>query len=212
VSWLQDVLPLKRGQFRELLEEFRRTTRAAVFSTVATAAVQAVVALVGYLVVRAPQPFFFGLVTFFFALIPAIGAGSIVIAVAALQLLTGHLVGALVLALWGFVVVGLVDNVVKPFLMKGGMELHGAVVFFALLGGLAVFGMIGLIAGPLIVSFLVSAVRMYQRDYGNPEKAIPGLGAEGVAPPPPAELHTEEHASHGATRASDAADAPPHSH
>jgi predicted PurR-regulated permease PerM len=65
-------------------------------------------------------------------------------------------------------VVGLIDNVVKPLFIKGGVELHGAVVFFSLIGGLAAFGTIGIIAGPLIVAFFLAVVRMGQRDLADP--------------------------------------------
>ena len=68
----------------------------------------------------------------------------------------------------GSLAVGLIDNVVKPYLIRGGIELHGAVVFFALLGGLAYFGPVGLIAGPLVVSFFLAVVRMWDRDDAEP--------------------------------------------
>jgi predicted PurR-regulated permease PerM len=82
--------------------------------------------------------------------------------------LGGHPVSALFLVLWGILAVGLIDNIVKPYLIRGGIELHGAVVFFALLGGLAYFGPVGLIAGPLVVSFFLAVVRMWDRDDAEP--------------------------------------------
>jgi predicted PurR-regulated permease PerM len=69
------------------------------------------------------------------------------------------------LAVWGLVVVGLIDNVAKPFLIKGDVEMGGAVVFFALIGGIAAFGMIGLVVGPLAVAIFLALLRMYRRDY-----------------------------------------------
>jgi predicted PurR-regulated permease PerM len=166
VAWLAQVVPLKRGQLQELLENFRQVAVAVIVSTIATGAVQALVAFVGYLIVGVPRPVFFALATFLCALIPALGAAVAVVAVALLMLATGHTVAAAFLAGWGIVVVGLVDNVVKPLLMRGGMEIHGAVIFFALLGGLAVFGPIGLVAGPLAVAFMIAVIRIYGRDFG----------------------------------------------
>jgi hypothetical protein len=64
-------------------------------------------------------------------------------------------------------VVGLVDNFVKPYLIRAGMEIRGAVVFFALIGGLSAFGPIGLLMGPLLVALFLALVRMYQRDYNR---------------------------------------------
>jgi predicted PurR-regulated permease PerM len=167
VAWLSDVVPLKRGQLAELLSDFRRVAVAVLISTVATAGLQAVVALGGYLIARVPNPVFFTLATFLFALIPAVGGGGAVLAVALLKLATGSTLAAIFLVVWGTVVVGLVDNVVKPLLMRGGLEIHGAAIFFALLGGLAAFGPIGLVAGPLALAFLIAVVRIYSRDFGD---------------------------------------------
>ena len=154
VDWLDRVSPLRPGQTRELMTEFKRVTYAVIVSTVITAAVQAAAAVVGYLIARVPNPIFFGGLTFFVAFIPAVGAASVCLVAAGLLFVTGHPYAALFLAIWGVVVVGLVDNVVKPYLIKAGMQLRGGVVFFALIGGLGAFGTVGLLIGPLVVAAL----------------------------------------------------------
>jgi predicted PurR-regulated permease PerM len=136
-----------------------------IVSTVITAGVQTVVALAGYLIAGVPQAVFFTGVTFFFALIPAIGAAAVCLVAALVLLVTGHLYMAIFLAVWAVAVVGLADNVVKPYLIKGDVETHGAVVFFALIGGIAAFGMIGLLIGPLAMAMLLALLHMYRRDY-----------------------------------------------
>ena len=141
-----------------------------VVSTLVTAAVQALTALVGYLIARVPHPLFFAGITFFGALIPAVGAAAFALAAAGLLAITGHPYLALFLAIWAVTVVSLVDNVVKPMLIRGGMNMPGAVVFFALIGGLGAFGPIGLVLGPMIVAFFVALVRMYHR--GEPAVAL----------------------------------------
>jgi predicted PurR-regulated permease PerM len=185
VGWIESVSPLRRGQTREIMREFRSVSGAVLLSSVATAGVQAVAALVGFLIARVPAPLFFAGVAFFLALIPAVGAAIVVLAAAALMFFSGHPWAALFLAIWGTVVVGLVDNVVKPLLAKRGMHQHGAIVFFALLGGLAAFGTVGLLLGPLIVAFFLALVRIWERDYGraNPrsgDPATPGPGSSGT--------------------------------
>jgi predicted PurR-regulated permease PerM len=167
VRWLSDVMPLRRGQTKRLLQDFRRVSVAVIVSSVATAGIQAVMALVGYLIARVPNPIFFAIVTFIVGLIPAAGAAAVVLTAAALLFLSGHPGWALFLAIWGVGPVGLIDNVVKPYLIRGGIELHGAVVFFSLLGGIAYFGPVGLLAGPLIVSFFLAVIGMWDRD-GEP--------------------------------------------
>ncbi|MEY4513778.1 MAG: hypothetical protein RLZZ450_5900 [Pseudomonadota bacterium] len=172
VRWLEAVSPLEDGQTTELLVEFRKVTGAVLISSLATAGVQSLAALIGYLIARVPHPLFFATVTFFVSFVPAVGAGGTVLVAAVLLLAMGHTWMALFLAIWGVVVVGMVDNIIKPLLVKRGLHMHGAIVFFALLGGLTVFGTVGLIAGPLIVSFFLALVRIYQRDFGkHPELA-----------------------------------------
>jgi predicted PurR-regulated permease PerM len=177
IDWIDDASPLRKGQTHELLAEFRKVTVSVLRSTVLTALVQALAALAGYYLARVPHPIFFAAVTFFVAMVPAIGAASVCIAAAGLLLVTGHAVAAAFLAGWGILVVGLSDNVVKPLLIRGGVEMHGAIVFFSLLGGLAAFGAIGLLLGPLAVALFIALLRIYRRDYGEDRptatKALP---------------------------------------
>jgi predicted PurR-regulated permease PerM len=165
VAWADLVSPLGEGRTLQLLRSVNQVSRSVIKSEVVTAAVQSAVALVGYLIARVPNPVFFTAVTFIIAFIPAIGAGSVCFAAAVLMLVTGHPYAAIFLGIWALTAVALVDNFLKPFLIKDEANLHGAIVFFALLGGLAAFGAIGLLIGPLAVALLLSVIRMYRRDY-----------------------------------------------
>ncbi len=173
VDWLDARLPLRPGQFRALLEDFRQTSVSVLVSSIGTAAFQTVAAAIGYAIARAPNLVFLTVATFVVALVPALGGSVMVVAVALLLFATGHVLGGVFLVVWGVVVVALSDNVARPWLLKGGMELHGGVVFFALLGGLAMFGGVGLLLGPMILTFLVAVVRMYQREFGRNAAAAP---------------------------------------
>jgi predicted PurR-regulated permease PerM len=165
VGWIEHMSPLGNARTREILVELKKVSYALVISMVVTAAVQAVAALIGYLIARVPVPVFFTALTFVVAFIPALG-GAVVCQFAALLLFfTGHSYAALFLCLWGAIVVGLVDNLVKPFLIKSEIKLPGAVVFFALIGGLVAFGGVGLLVGPIAAALFAIVVRMYRRDY-----------------------------------------------
>lgn len=172
VRWAVDVLPLRQTQSINLLADFRKVTVAVLVSSIATSAIQAAVAFAGYLLAKVPNPMFFGFVTFLVGLVPAVGAGAVTLGAALIVYLSGRPGAALFLAIWGVVFVGLADNVVKPYLIRGGIELHGAVVFFSLVGGLAYFGPVGLLAGPLIVSFFMAVVRMWKAELGD-RRSVP---------------------------------------
>lgn len=193
VRWLDGVSPLRPGQTQELFATFKRVSFAVIASAGITAAAQAAAALVGFLIAQVPNPVFFALVTFFLAFIPAIGAAIVSLFAALLLLVTGHPYMALFLALWGVLVVGLVDNLIKPLLIRRGLEIHGAVVFFALIGGIAAFGAIGLLVGPLVVALFLVVVRIYHRDYTPGDPRVPevpgmsdGASADLAAGHPPA--------------------------
>jgi len=166
VRWLDEVVPLQRGQVAELLADFRRATVAVLFSSLATAVLQTAVSLVGYLVVRVPHAVFFGFVTFLLALVPALGAAPVVVAMALLQFAASRPVQGVVLLAWA-VPVSLIDNFVKPALLRRGLAVNPVVIFFTLIGGLAAFGAVGFLLGPLSLAFLLAVIRMFRRDMGN---------------------------------------------
>lgn len=160
ILWIEGIVPVRPGQFRALLGEFRRVSRSVLVAEGATAGVQALTGLVGLLIAGVPNPIFFTLATFFLALVPAIGAASCFVVLGAVSFLDGHSGVGVFLLIWGVLVVGLVDNVVKPLFIKDGAAMHGAVVFFSLIGGLAAFGAPGLVAGPLVIAFFIAVMKV----------------------------------------------------
>ncbi len=178
VAWLDEHVPLGPGRFRRLVEEFRKTSVSVIWATLATAGIQTATGVVGYLIARAPNVLFLAIGTFVLALIPALGGAFMIVGVGILLLATGKVLAGVFLIVWGVGVVSIVDNVARPYLLKGGMELHGGIVFFALLGGLAAFGAIGLVLGPLILTFLLSVLSMYEREY-DPAAAEEPAGPDG---------------------------------
>jgi predicted PurR-regulated permease PerM len=196
LDWIEDVSPLRGRQTIELLSELRAVSRSVQRSTVVTAAAQSVVASIGYAIAGVSNVVFFGLLTFFSAFIPSIGTGIVAIPIALVLLLLGQTWQGIFLFAWGALVVGLVDNLLKPILIRNGMHLHGVIVFFSLVGGVLVFGAIGLILGPLAITFLLTMIRFGYRDFSPRKK--PGE-AEDIPAPAKAEQIPAEHgpAEHG---------------
>jgi predicted PurR-regulated permease PerM len=180
VDWLDEVTPLERGQLRELLDAFDGAVVAVVVSALATAGVQALLAFVGYLVAGVPHPAFFAFVTFVAALVPLVGATIVVLPVAGLWAATGHPLAGGLLAIWAVLAVGTVDNVLKPVLMRRGLAVHVSLIFLALLGGLATFGPVGFLVGPLALAFFIATLRIWRRG-----QAAPAASAQAPAAPAP---------------------------
>lgn len=160
VRWIQQMLPLAKDQSDRLVREFRDVTRAVFAATVATAFLQAIVAAIGYWIAGIPYLAVALLATFVAGLIPVVGGGVVVGLIGVLLLLYGEIGYGIFLLVWAVVAVGLVDNFAKPWLAHGKLRLPGSVVLFAMLGGLAVFGPMGVVAGPLVVAFFLATLRM----------------------------------------------------
>jgi predicted PurR-regulated permease PerM len=160
IAWLERTVPMPKGQLREMLHAFRNTTRAVVLSSVVTSAAQAIAAGVGFAIAGVPSLFFFTAITFLGAFIPAIGAAMFTLPAAGLLWLDGSPGWALFLVVWAFLVVGLTDNLVRPILVGSRLDMPSALVFFSLVGGMVAFGPVGLLLGPLTVSFLLSVLEL----------------------------------------------------
>lgn len=169
VDWICVNAPLPDSHMRGLLTEFRQVSVSVLVSSTLAAAYQAVAALIGYLIAQVEQPFFFAALTFVLAFVPAVGGGGATLAMAAFVFLSGQTKAAIFLAIWGLLVVVGGEHALRPWLMTTGVPIHGALIFFALLGGLASFGALGLIVGPVILVFFLSVGRMARREYSPAE-------------------------------------------
>lgn len=164
VDYITDLLPLEPKRSRELLSSFRAVAVGVFLSTLATAGAQTLVALIGYLIVGLPALPLVLAATLIFSFVPAIG-GSSVATLAGIFIWTSGRTGAgIFLTIWGLLAVSMVDNVVKPFIAKKSAQLPASLVFFAMICGLAVFGPMGLVAGPLAVAFFQVSARMLRED------------------------------------------------
>src|SRR5438874_8968207 len=167
IRLLGRVSPLQAAQTEELLQEFANVSSATLVGAALTAVVQAVLATIGFTIARVPHAVFLGIVTLVASFVPVVGTAIIWIPVAVLLALTGHMTAAIFVAAWCGVLLTAADNVVKPLAMRGKVEMHTGLVFLALLGGITMFGLLGIIAGPLVIAFLLALLRMYERDFAD---------------------------------------------
>jgi predicted PurR-regulated permease PerM len=159
------ISPLQAAQTEELLREFANVSSATLVGAALTAIVQAALATIGFVLAGVPHAVFLGIATLIASFVPVIGTAIIWVPAAVLLGLTGHLTAAIFIAAWCGILLTLADNVVKPLAMRGKVEMHTGLVFLALLGGITMFGLLGIIAGPLVIAFLLALVRMYERDF-----------------------------------------------
>ena len=164
VDWMRNKSPLPGDQLDALLEEFRGVSKSIIGGNIATGLVQAVVATIGYVISGVPSPFLIGLLTFFASFIPSVGTAIVAIPAVGLLVLLGRVWWALFLGLWIILLVGMIDNLLRPMLIRGSSShLHGALIFFSLMGGILLFGAIGLVLGPLGLAFTLAMTNAIYR-------------------------------------------------
>lgn len=153
------LLPIEPRLRGRLWQHLIDVTRAVFMGIGLTALVQGVLLGIGFAIAGIPSPLVFGVLGALFALVPVVGT-AIVWGPATLWLLTqgdtGH---ALFLAAWGVLVVGSVDNFLRPMLISGRVEVPTLAVFVGVMGGLSAFGFIGLFVGPIVLGLLVALLR-----------------------------------------------------
>lgn len=165
-------LPLSPDRQEQVVDRFARTVSSVVRAMFVTAIAQGILAGVGFVVAGVPLPLLFAVVTAVNSFIPVLGAAS-VWAPASVWLLTqGHTSAAVGLALWGFFVVSMVDNVIKPVMIGKEFRLPLILVFFTILGGLKLYGFLGVFLGPVILSMGLAFLQIYREEYLNYKQAI----------------------------------------
>jgi predicted PurR-regulated permease PerM len=184
VDWLKRVSPLGPPRTQELLKDFRGVARSVIGANFVTGLVQASVATIGYAIARVPQPLFFGLLTLLTSFIPSVGTAMVSLPVVGLLFLMGHPWRALFLAIWAVVFVGTSDNLMRPMLIKGDLDVHGALIFFSIIGGVSVFGLAGVVVGPMALTLTLTMVRFYRRDVRRRMTSATGGNTPAPVPAP----------------------------
>ena len=162
--------PLPARYDREFASKFKEVIDATFLGQISSALAQGVATGIGLAIARVPGAAFWGAVATILGLLPMVGA-AIVWVPAAIYLFISASMGdrgywaAIFLTMWGVLVVSLIDNVVRPWVMKGKSELPAIPLLFAVLGGMQAFGFVGLVIGPLVFSLLMSIIDIYKRTF-----------------------------------------------
>jgi predicted PurR-regulated permease PerM len=162
---LTRLLPLDRRYTRAFFKEFQAVARALFYGNVLTAFLQGLLALAGFFVAGVPHAGVWASVLTLVALIPVGATIGVWGPVAIAMFLGGHPGAGLFILGWGVLAIGGVDNFVRPKLCSARMTLHPLLVFLSLFGGVAVFGLAGLLLGPLAASLMMAMLRIYRRDF-----------------------------------------------
>lgn len=162
---IKELIPLKRHYKIKLFSEIENMLHAVLFGQVVTSIVQGVLCGIGLYVAGVPNALFWTFITILIGFIPFIGT-PVVFVPASVYLMLHEQVGAGIgLLVYGFIIVMNIDNVIKPKIIGSRANVHPVLVLLGVIGGLKVFGFIGLLVGPIIMSLLIIFLRIYSSEF-----------------------------------------------
>lgn len=156
-----EIIPLGKTDGEGILDRLTASTHSLIRGTLVVAVLQGTSACIGFLIFGVPNPFLWASITVVCALVPTFGTALIFIPVVLYLALSGNTPSAIGVALWGVTAVGLLDNMLGPRLMSRGSNLHPLFTLLAVLGGVQLFGALGIFAGPLLLSLFLAVCKTY---------------------------------------------------
>lgn len=162
---LYEYIPLKDKNVERLGKEFNTLVIANAVGIPLIAVVQGIISLIGYLVFGIPQPFFWFVITCFTAMLPVIGAAAVYVPLGIYLLASGNTWQGIAVLAYGFGVVGTSDNIARMLLAKRIADVHPLITIFGVIIGVSLFGFIGLIFGPLLISMFILLLDIYGNEF-----------------------------------------------
>jgi predicted PurR-regulated permease PerM len=150
------LIPLDDRRANEIIERTQEVISASVYGVLVIALIQGTLGGLAFWALGLPSPLIWGVAMVFLSMIPMAGAFIVWVPAAIYLALTGEWGKAILLAVWGALVIGSVDNFLRPKLVGEKTRLHELLIFFSVLGGLQVFGVIGLVLGPVVVAITIA--------------------------------------------------------
>jgi predicted PurR-regulated permease PerM len=170
-DWVRTTLPFAPAQQEHIFVRLAQTVNAVTYGIGITAAIQGLLAGLTYWVLGVPFPAFWGLLTGIVAPIPLGGTGLVWAPAGVYLILAESVVRGVILLAWGALVISTIDNVLKTYLISGRTQLPPLILFFAILGGLGSFGVLGVFIGPLLLALVINGVALY-REMSTARKPI----------------------------------------
>jgi predicted PurR-regulated permease PerM len=161
IRGVRSILPFDAEHRETMMMQTRDLISASVTTSLILAAIQGGIGGLGFVLVKLPAPLFWGVAMAFFSLVPVVGSGLIFVPAALWLGFTGHWGRAILLLLICAGVSTIVDNVLRPLLLGGRTELSGLVIFISVIGGVGLFGMLGLVLGPVLVATAAGVLAVY---------------------------------------------------
>lgn len=170
---LPDALPFSREQSEALISRTKQVISASVYGVVTIAALQGFLAGLAYWIMGIPSPILWAVLTAFICMIPIAGSFLVWLPLSIYLMLNGYWTRAVLLIIWGALVISTIDNLLRPKLVGNQTKLHELLIFFSVLGGISVFGLLGIVLGPVVLAITLGLLETFSRRASADESYSP---------------------------------------
>lgn len=179
-SWRQirPFIPFSTENAEALRSRFKNVTISTLIGTFLTAFVQGALLALAFRVAGLPNPVFWGVITILFSVLPVVGSGMIWVPAVIVLFLQQRYGWAIFMVAWGLLAIGGIDNLIRPWVYRRYAQIHPFITVIGAFAGIKYFGLLGLLIGPLAISYFFELIRMYRAEH------LP-VDASDVEPEPP---------------------------
>ncbi len=170
---LEDIILLRKLHRKRIIRKFDNVMHAVVFGHIVVSFIQGAVGALGLFILGVKSPILLGLLMALLAIIPIVGPPLVWLPIAVLMIFDGYLaesnwliIKGIILILYGAFVIGLIDNLLKPKIIGDKAKVHPVLVLLGVLGGLAMFGFVGIVIGPVVLAVFMTFLQIYQQEKG----------------------------------------------
>ncbi|MCD8193590.1 MAG: AI-2E family transporter [Tannerellaceae bacterium] len=164
-AFIYDIIPFSDEDKPHIMHEVNVIVRSNAIGIPVLAVIQGAIALGAYIIFKAPSPYIMALLTCFATIIPVVGTGLVWVPLALYMGISGDWLHALLLVLFGAIVISNVDNLIRFMLQKSLADIHPLITILGVFIGLPLFGFMGIIFGPLLLSLFMLCVRLFKQHY-----------------------------------------------
>lgn len=162
IERIRRLVPLSEDQINVTFKQLRDIIQATMYGGLVVAGLQGLIGGIVFWAVGIPSAIFWGCIMAFLSIIPIVGAFIVYIPAGLILMFLGHWVKGLIVILLGTLVLSQVDNVLRPILISGKAAMHPLLLFFSIMGGISLFGLLGIIIGPIIAAVFVTLLRVFE--------------------------------------------------
>ncbi len=162
LKYIRQILPFNSEVNEKLIKRSKEVAHATIYGQIIIGIIQGIAAGIGFYIFGAPSPLFFTILAILLSILPFVGSWLVWFPLGLIMIASGNVTMGILLMIFGFVIVGTIDDLIRPFIVGKKAKINPLIVLIGMLGGLLLLGPVGLIIGPIVLEYLLIFIELYR--------------------------------------------------